>query len=373
MAGSELTRPLGLSKPKPRRRGIYIAAGAAVAVLAVAGLAWLVVGARGPTATAVINAPPPKTVAALADQTGSMPPQKSGTGTLTDVTPSGALTNVGEVVIHNPSDPQPVVLAALPEQDLVEASSDGPLPRIAAGGRRPLDAYARPSQADPQNMRIAIVVGGLGIDPASTKGAIASLPGEVTLAFAPYDTTMAADVAAARAAGHELLLQIPLEPFGYPKTDPGPNTLTDDATPAENQGRLRWFLGRMTNYVGVVNYLGAVFTANEDAMTPVMQEIAGRGLLYLDDGSSGRSKAGAVAGSNAPFLRADVILDADLSPAAIDERLGQLQAIARQRGYAIATATAFPVTVDRVAAFVKAAADKGITIVPVSAMVAAHS
>ena len=371
MAGSDLTKPLGLAEPRRGRRPVYLLCGTAVAMLALAGVAWLLIpGTRGPTATAVINATPAKPVTAP-DQTGSTPPAMPAT--LTDVTPSGSLTGIGEVVIHNPSDPQSITLAALPEQDLVEASSDGPLPRISAAGKRPLDAYARPSQADPQDIRIAIVVGGLGIDPGGTKDAISTLPGEVTLAFAPYDQKMAADVAAARAAGHELLLQIPLEPFNYPQTDPGPHTLTTDATPTENQARLRWFLGRMTSYVGVINYLGARFTAEAEAMTPVMQEIASRGLLYLDDGSSARSKAAEIAGATAPFLRADVVLDADLSPAAIDDRLSQLQAIARERGSAIATATAFPVTIERVAAFIKAAANKGIAIVPVSAMVAAHS
>jgi polysaccharide deacetylase 2 family uncharacterized protein YibQ len=104
-----------------------------------------------------------------------------------------------------------------------------------------------------------------------------------------------------------------------------------------------------------------------------MEEIGGRGLLYLDDGSSARSKAAAVAGSAVPFLRADMVLDADLNAAAIDARLRQLQAIARERGYAVATATAFPVSIERIAAFVRAAEDRGIFIVPVSALVGQNS
>jgi polysaccharide deacetylase 2 family uncharacterized protein YibQ len=91
-------------------------------------------------------------------------------------------------------------------------------------------------------------------------------------------------------------------------------------------------------------------------------------LLYLDDGSSLRSKAADIAGSGMPFLRADLVLDADLSADAIDANLKQLKAIARDRGYAIATATAFPVTLDRVAAFAAAAAQNGIDLVPVTAL-----
>jgi polysaccharide deacetylase 2 family uncharacterized protein YibQ len=108
-------------------------------------------------------------------------------------------------------------------------------------------------------------------------------------------------------------------------------------------------------------------------MAPVMRELGERGLLYLDDGSSARSKAAEIASGVTPFVRADLVLDADLSAAAIDDRLRQLQAIARERGYAVATATAFPVSVERIAAFVKAAADKGIAIVPLSAILPGRS
>ena len=32
-------------------------------------------------------------------------------------------------------------------------------------------------------------------------------------------------VARAREAGHEVLLEVPMEPFDYPDNDPGPQTL----------------------------------------------------------------------------------------------------------------------------------------------------
>jgi polysaccharide deacetylase 2 family uncharacterized protein YibQ len=220
--------------------------------------------------------------------------------------------------------------------------------------------------------RIAIVVGGLGIDRDSTAKAITGLPGEVTLAFAPYDRSMIADVASAHAGGHELLLQIPLEPLNYPAINPGPNTLTTDASDDQNRGRLRWLLGRMTGYVGVENYLGARFTADQDAMTPVLRELAGRGLLYLDDGSSPRSVTEAAAG-RAPFLRADVVLDADLNADAIAAQLDNLVSIARARGFAIATATAFPLTVKAISDFASSAAGKGIVLVPLTALLNGHS
>lgn len=367
----ELNKPLGLKTARKLSTWqLRLAGGAviAVAVVAVGAAAWwLAPGARGPTAVAVIATPAVPTIAP--DRTGSTVAAPTANGLSEMQAPTDTLTEIGKVTISDPSsNSSPLQLAALPDKNLVEATDKGPLPRVGADGTRPLDAYARPSDRNPGDIRVAIVVGGLGLDPDGTRQAIATLPGAITLAFAPYGNDLATETAAARAAGHELLLQIPLEPFNYPTTDPGPNTLTTDATAAVNDGRLRWFLGRMTNYIGVTNYMGARFTGEEAALAPVMQEIGDRGLLYLDDGSSARSTAADIAGSRLPFLRADVVLDADLSPAAIDDSLSQLQAIARQRGYAIATATAFPATIDRVTAFANAAAGKGITLVPLSAL-----
>jgi uncharacterized protein len=121
--------------------------------------------------------------------------------------------------------------------------------------------------------------------------------------------------------------------------------------------------------------MGARFTSDTQSMTSLLDAVGQRGLLYLDDGSSPRSLAATVAHGHAPFLQADLVLDPDLTPAAIDARLDQLVAIARMRGYAVATASAFPATIDRIAAFAKTAAAKNVTLVPVSALVspASHS
>jgi len=366
----DLTRPLGLKPQRPARGPgrWYLLGGGAIAIAVLAGIgAWVYLQPPpGPTATAVIDAPPPVTV----ERTGSTKAlTEIPADGLTEQKPTGGLSEPGKLVIHNPSDPAVMRLAYAPQPALVEDGPDGPLPQVAADGTRPLDAYARPSTARPNDMRIAIVIGGVGIDQETSDLAI-GLPGDVTLALAPYGDDLKKTLGAARQAGHEILLQIPLEPFNYPKTDPGPQTLTVDASPDENIARLHWLMGRTTNYVGVINYMGARFTGERTALAPVMKEIGQRGLLYLDDGSSARSQAATLAGAT-PVVRADLVLDADLSPEAIDARLDQLRALARERGYAIATGTAFPATIDRVAAFAKIAADRGITIVPISALASA--
>jgi hypothetical protein len=254
---------------------------------------------------------------------------------------------------------------------LVETSRYGAIPRVANDGARPLDVYASPAAqaADRRATRIAIVVGGLGISPATTNDAIAKLPEAVTLAFAPYGNDLPKLAAHARGTGHEILLQLPMEPFDYPDNDPGPKTLLSSANAEQNLDRLHWMMSRIQGYVGVTNYMGARFTAAEKSFSPIVRDVGKRGLLYLDDGSSPRSIAAHSAqDAKAPFLKADVVVDSSPSWADIDSALAKLEMIAADKGFAVGTATALPVSIERIARWVKAAQARGIRIVPLSAI-----
>ena len=83
----------------------------------------------------------------------------------------------------------------------------------------------------------------------------------------PTATTSSGEAAAAREAGHEILLQSPMEPFTYPADNPGPHTLLTGASDADNLDSLRWQMGRFVGYVGIVNHLGGKFTADARALT----------------------------------------------------------------------------------------------------------
>ena len=164
-------------------------------------------------------------------------------------------------------------------------------------------------------------------------------------------------------------MQAPLEPFDYPNVNPGRNTLTVDASPEENMELLRWTLGRTTNYTGIMNYMGARFVADPNAMGPLMDEPGKRGLLYLDDGSTARSVASDLAlKDRVPFAAGDTIIDAERDRGAILKKLDQLEATARAKGFALGTGSAFDMTVDAVTSWVAEAKKRGIEIVPVSAV-----
>ncbi|MBL8584856.1 MAG: divergent polysaccharide deacetylase family protein, partial [Rhizobiaceae bacterium] len=157
--------------------------------------------------------------------------------------------------------------------------------------------------------------------------------------------------------------------FDYPNVDPGRNTLTVSAAGDENAERLHWALSRITNYTGVMNYMGARFTSEQAAMAPLMAELGQRGLLYLDDGSSARSLAPELGLPNkVPVAVADTTIDAQRERGAIMKKLDQLERTARAKGYAVGIGSAFDVTVDSVTAWVAEAKKRGIEIVPISAV-----
>ena len=263
----------------------------------------------------------------------------------------------------------PDIFGALP--DLSEETSDGPIPRISTTGQTPFATYARP--VDPARTSgmamIAVVVTGLGINEQGSLDAIDQLPDDVTLAFAPYGKTLTTTVAAARSDGHEVLLEIPLEPFDFPQNDPGPQTLLTGEPLRANLEKLFWLMARFGGYVGVINNMGARFTASAADFSPVMEELGARGLGYLDDGSSNRSLANQLAeGNKVPFSRADLVIDANPSRQAILAALASLEAKALENGHAIGIVSALPISVSAVTEWSRELETRGIVLVPASAL-----
>jgi polysaccharide deacetylase 2 family uncharacterized protein YibQ len=270
------------------------------------------------------------------------------------------------------NDAAPAPDAGPLDQKFLEMSAQGAIPKIAADGVRPADAFAQPVKTlpgKPDAPRIAIIVSGLGVSDSTTADAIAKLPGAVTLGFMPYGSDVAALAGRARARGHEVLLQVPMEPFDYPDNDPGPQTLLTSLTPQQNLDRLYWLMSRFQGYVGIAGAMGGRFTASEPSFAPVLREAAKRGLIFVDDGANPRSLAGRIAGANnLPFAKADVTIDAVPTASEIDHALGRLEMAARERSIAVGISSGLPVSIDHIAKWAKTLADHGVQLVPITAV-----
>ncbi|MBS27880.1 MAG: hypothetical protein CL566_03005 [Alphaproteobacteria bacterium] len=262
-------------------------------------------------------------------------------------------------------------LVPAPDPALVERSSFGALPRIGPNGREPWQVYARPEKTPEDRPRVAVIVSGLGLSSAATEAAIQELPGEVTLAFQPFADNIQQWIRLARAAGHEVLLNVPMEPIDFPESDPGPRALFVTLSPDENEERLRWALSRVAGYVGVLNHMGSRFTTSRESMQPVLAELKARGLLYVDARASARSVATVMASEmGVPRAINDRFLDArEVSRVTIDARLSELERIAQEAGVSIAIGQAFPVTIERIREWSKTLKSRGLSLVPVSAVV----
>ena len=261
----------------------------------------------------------------------------------------------------------PAMMAAV-DPRLLEKSRYGMIP-VVADGLKPFTAYA--AEADRARAAkmpvVAIVVGGLGVGAAKTTEAIMKLPAAVTLAFTPYGPDPAKLAERARAQRHEILLQVPMEPFDYPDNDPGPQTLLTTLGAEQNIDRLYWHLSRFQGYAGIANFMGARFVVTDAAMQPIIREAAKRGLGFLDDGLAPRSVAATLATSQGmPFVKADFTIDAVPTLAEIDRALANLENLAKERGTAVGIASALPISIERIGVWIKALESHGIMLVPLT-------
>ena len=254
----------------------------------------------------------------------------------------------------------------LPQAPMAGMTAQGPgglLPIIAPDGRTPAQAYARPFVSNGRP-KVALVIGGLGLNATATRQAIEQLPPSVTLSFVPYAEGLQGWIDLARANGHEVLLEAPMEPVDYPDNDPGPYTLMATAQGSETVKKLEWLLSRATGYFGVTNYLGSRFVGNDTAMAAFTGALRGRGLAFIDDGSAAKR------GGGLPRASADRIIDDQLSIESIDQQLLALEAGALQHGQALGSGFAYPVTLAQVAAWTQSVETRGYQLAPASAITA---
>jgi hypothetical protein len=389
VAADELSTPLGKTARRKRKFRLPFSALQAIATL----LGLFLLGFFGfalfadnpfggePVASVVLKplpageTPAPAAAAAKAavEVTAAKPPAPAGQKTITIIDgSSGARQDVvvsGDGADKVEPDAAPAVMAGI-NPKLLEKTRYGMIP-VAAEGLKPVTAYAAAGDAERAKVAriptISIVVGGLGVGAAKTNDAIMKLPGPVTLAFTPYGSDPAKLVERARAQHHEVVLQIPMEPFDYPDNDPGPQTLLATNAAEQNLDRLFWHLSRFQGYVGIANFMGGRFVTSDPAMQPIIREAARRGLGYLDDGSSPRSLAGSLAaGQSMPFAKADLTIDAVPTAAEIDKALARLEVVAKERGSAVGLASALPISIERLGQWSKALENRGILLVPLT-------
>lgn len=264
----------------------------------------------------------------------------------------------------------PIVVLPLPQAP-PKASGSGPQPGpdIAAA---PLVALAAPEPpaAEPvlsgvldpcAKPCVALVVTGLGLASDPTVRAL-ELPAAVGLSFSPYATDLAGWATRAAAAGHELLLDLPLQPVGYPEDDAGPLSLLVDSPPAEQQRDIDRVLHVTKGWLGVVATSGA-FGEEPARFAPVAAALAQRKLALVELG---------------PVRLREVAQERSLRHVAASGGGGQtvgssleaVEAEALRDGRALAVMPPTPVALAHLSAWLPTLPEKGLALVPLGTLLA---
>ena len=272
--------------------------------------------------------------------------------------------------IINRQDDRTVPMAQAPDPDLTENTAQGDLPRISEDGRQPWQVYARPFNTADKRPRLAILVADLGMSRTLTDAAVTRLPPAVTLAFDAQSPTIGAWAGRARQEGHEILITVPMEPFDYPRSDPGPHTLLTTLGNTANLEKLNWSLRQASGYIGITTLTGSRFTTDSDKLKQVMSALRERGLMVLDAHAAPHGVVTELAHQeHVPVATVNVRIEEDLSPQAIDAALLQLQQAAQLNGHAIGIVPPLPIVIDRLQAWLKTLPEQGIALAPISAVV----
>jgi len=238
-----------------------------------------------------------------------------------------------------------------------------------AASKAPADIYARKFSNPEGRPMVGLVIGGLGLNATQTQLAIDDLPADVTLSFALDSKKLAHWIKTARADGHEVLIEVPMEAYDYGRMKMHPDTLLADAETKANLARLDSILSRASGYFGIVNYQGAKFAADTDAAAPVLGRLGEKGLAFIDDGSLERTNlTGLARASNLRYARAAGPIDTRQTPDDISAELMDLEAIALEKGAAFGSGYAFPVTVEAAKVWISQLDEKGLILAPVSAI-----
>jgi hypothetical protein len=310
------------------------------------------------TATPESQAPAEQTAP---EQTAAIPPPPATPDRPAEEAPAAPAADA-----PTPETPAAGAPPAPAEEQMVNIPAVPPAPEQLLYWER----YRQPFNVDDKRPRIAVVLTGLGLSDSATEAAINQLPPAVTLSFSPYARNLERWIALARARGHEVMLDLPMEPASFPNEDPGPQGLLTTLSEEENLDRLDWVLSRGSAYVGVAGAMGSRFTASRTAIEPVLQAVKDRGLIFLDRRTSEHSLV--------PELAAEIGLptainnrsvdERQASRVAIDARLAQVERIALTDGYAVAMAQPYPVTLDRLAEWATELGTRGLVIAPISAL-----
>ena len=291
--------------------------------------------------------------------------------TLTSSLPSQQISTSGPQVIMidgKPIDGSSKALVPAPISGLTKISSYGQVPAISRTGITPLSAYKRPFTPASGTKSVSLIIGGLGINRALTQQAIDELPADVTLSFAAHSIGLQGWVNKARAKGHEVLIELPMESKAFNPSEPGADrALMASRNLSSNPRNLDWLLSRAQGAFGVTNYNGDLFLNRADAVAPLFDKLAKSGLGFVFDGSISAPSLSALSTSaRLPYASGYNLIDAQQDSAFIDSELSRLTENAKLGAQPIGVGFTYPETIVAVKRWTNSLGSQGLILAPAS-------
>lgn len=250
----------------------------------------------------------------------------------------------------------------------IEGPSAGPDNRAALLFVTPLPGAAAPPSETSGRPMAAVIIddAGFNLEIIKTLGAL-DVP--VTVAVLPNATLSLETDAAAREAGLEVMLHLPLESLAPPAGRPMA-AIGTAMSPPEVRTAVEAFLERVPSARGVNNHAGSKATEDPGIMAEILKVIKKRGLYFIDSRTTPRSVA--LDEARAMGIRSAgrrLFLDVPPGRAAVEIRLRELVRLARRNGRAVAIGHAKSETIAALADFLKSGGGKGVRFVAASEIV----
>ena len=314
---------------------------------------WLASSSGGDLA----QVPQPRTSAAPNSATNAAPSDSYGA----DLTEMPALVATGGATPDGWPELSPDDLlaqgGALGDRALKDTAFDQP----------PARRFARPFTAPEGKPRLGLLLTGLGPDRAVTAAAIAGLPGEVSLSFSSEAKDLAAWIEAARAFGHEALIDLPLQ--SKDRRDVGALGILIGLNADETARRIAATAASAPAVFGFAGRGGDALLLDDAAAAMLTGEIARLGLAFIDTSGEPMSQTlPAAKEAGLAAARSSVTLDTQPSRTAVTARLAAAVEVAQEQGSALAVARASPLTITVLADWLRRFDDQAPVPAPASAL-----
>ncbi len=222
---------------------------------------------------------------------------------------------------------------------------------------------------DNRAIKIALIVSELGLSQQDTKKAIETLPAAVSLAFSPYTEKLNYWFSEGKKFGHEILLEIPMEPINYPDDDSGPLSLLTRYSNLRNIELLKDIMEKSYGYSGIINWMGDGFMQSRESLFPVFDYIKQKtDLFFIDSLVDGYKNTKKIAEElKLPYANVNIKIDRIATKNDIIASLEKLEIMAKiGSGYSIGIMQPYPVSIDTVKEWSNSLKDKNITLISVS-------